>query len=178
MKKIALGAALTAIVGAASLSAQAADGTITITGEITASTCSITPIGASGSNIDVDFGKISEGSMAGANAVSAPRAVNFNIEATAGGTCAAGDIDLDFAATDLDSNGNIKNTLTGAGASNVVAQLMDENGNVMDLRATKRVTLQTGTNNLNWKAQLLAPSTGGASEGEFNGAATLQISVP
>lgn len=170
MKKIVLGAALAAIVGAMSLSAQAADGTITITGEVTDSTCSIAPIGGgTGNNVTVNLGKFGQGALkAGSHTVAKP--LSFKI--VGGGSCTAGNATISFDPRNIDpSNGHLMND--AAGESNVQAQLLDANHNVIDLTKGHTVAIAAGDNNLTWFTRLFAKTD--ATVGEFN--STLEVNI-
>lgn len=170
MKKIVLGATLAAIVGAMSLSAQAADGTITIAGEVTDSTCSISPISGGSSDIVVNVGSHGKGSLKAGQSTAA-KPINFKIVGDA--TCQAGNATISFGSINVDpANGHLVNV--SAGGSNVQAQLLDKAGNVMDLRTPQSLVIATGDNELNWHTRLYANGAD-ATVGDFESSVVLQI---
>jgi major type 1 subunit fimbrin (pilin) len=170
MKTIVLGATLAAIVGAMSLSAQAADGTITITGVVTESTCAISPV-TGGGDVNVDVGGHGVGSLKAPNSYTAEKALTFKI--VGGGTCEIGAASISFGGVNVDATtGNLKNTIA-TGGSNVQAQLLNDEYEPIDLRSKVPVNIQTGDTDLKWHARLFAKEA--ATAGDFQSSVLVHI---
>lgn len=136
MRKINLFAVL--LLAAAPLAANAADGTITFTGKVTAKTCEIN----TGSTKDFTVALPPVGVTALKNAGDVAGRTGFSINLT--NCSAAGKVATYFepGVTVDASTGNLVNNVSG-GAGNVQLQLLTANGTVLPVRASG--TLQAGS---------------------------------
>lgn len=170
MKKLAsvlaIGLALT------SAAAMASDGTITINGNLTSSTCTIN--GTAGGNITVTLPTVSTNSLAAAGATAGRTA--FNIALTG---CTATSAKTFFeAGPNVNAAGRLKN-LDLAGAQNVDVQLVSGEGNVIDPnqsainQASQTIDLSTGSATATYYAEYYA--TGAATAGAVNSSTTYSM---
>lgn len=157
MKKTLLSSALVAVMAAVAFAptAQAADGTITITGKVVADTCTFSVNGGTASPTVVlpvvFYSQLNTaGSFAGATAV--------NIAVTGCDTNLAS-VQEKFGGTNLLPDGNLKNT--GTAGTAVEVQLTNSGGTAIDLNTNANspvVTLASGGATLALKAQYYAPA--------------------
>ena len=137
MRKINLFAVL--LLAAAPLAANAADGTISFTGKVTAKTCEINA--GSSKDFTVPLPPVGTTALKAAGDVAGRTAFSINLT-----NCSAGKVATYFepGATVDSSTGNLVNTLSGStSASNVQLQLLTANGSVVKVSGTG--TLQAGT---------------------------------
>lgn len=160
MKKHILYAVFTvASLSAVASMAQAADGTISITGEITAQTCTINGGGTGAKDFTVALPKVSASTLttAGMTSGSTP----FSI-AVSGCTPASGSIHAFFenGPTTDSTTGNL--TVTGANASLVQIQLQNSDGSAIKAgfadasQNSKAFPIADGAGTLSYKAQYYA----------------------
>lgn len=157
-----------ALLAASSVGAAHADnGTVSLSGSIGASSCGLTP---SALNVAVDLGKsIDAGQLAIAGNTTTP--VTFKIDVTACYSNSGFAVTFDPNGANVDANGRLMNTVSGAGAaSNVVVELVDTAGvkaiNIKSgLILNGSIDQATGTGALLWAARLYA--TGAATAGNF-----------
>ncbi|MEJ8856443.1 fimbrial protein [Variovorax robiniae] len=174
--KFAAIAIATSLLGLASIGAHAADGTITITGTVTDSTCSINGI-ASGAQADkaVVLPTVSAGSLAtnGATAgTSSPTDLNFSLSGCTGPATKA--IASFENGTNVDqTTGNLKNTASTGPATNVQVRLLNSSMQPINLTnnsnntlASNAATITSGNALLKYFAQYFA--TGKATSGAVN----------
>ncbi|WP_095108446.1 fimbrial protein [Pseudomonas sp. Irchel 3E20] len=170
MKKCVQAIALLAASSLAATSAFAADGTITITGEIGGTTCTISGgtggAPGSGANFPVVLNKVQTSSLA-ADGVTAGAKPYF-IYVGGSATCPDGTIVAVMYETTSPAinpaTGNLRNTAATSPAANVEVQIVDEATKTpMDLRTGQNSTTATvnaGLATLPFAAQYIA--TGGA----------------
>ncbi|MBA0224342.1 type 1 fimbrial protein [Stenotrophomonas maltophilia] len=175
---IALSAALT--LGAAA-SAHAADATITFTGKVVASTCSVHV--STGSNT-VALRQINAGAFKGDPSVGS---TPFRMTLKAGSgtaTCAKDKARLivDQTASDINADGMITDTAGGTGTrTNALVKFLDaDNGDAaIDLTKRDDPALQrdkdTGEFKYNWIARYHAPGGAALTEGDFSGRLVFDI---
>ncbi|HEY0505032.1 MAG TPA: type 1 fimbrial protein [Lysobacter sp.] len=160
MKKLLLAAA--AVVALAPLSALAADGTITINGQVNANTCRINATGSP--NVTVTLPTVSTVALPAANATAGNQAFSLALTLCSPGTQATTYFEpganVDFA------NGNLKNT--GA-ATNVQVRLLNSDLSVINLangvgaQGSQQFTTDTnGAATLSYYAQYFATGAAGA----------------
>lgn len=175
-KKIAIAAAVGALFAVASAGAFAYDGTITINGQVTSTTCSIN---AGSPNISVQLPTVSASTLttAGATAGATPFTIALtNCTPVQGaGTAIAYFDDMDH--VDM-STGNLVNTAAG-GASNVQVALSTASGTPIALQSggtqgQTPVSVSSGNATLNYTAQYKA--TGKAGSGPVSTYTTYSIS--
>jgi len=170
MKKYTLAATLLAVSGFCAGSVFAADGTISITGAITGTTCTISGgTGAapgSGANFPVVLPTVQSSALAGNGATAGSKAYAIYVGGNA--TCPDGTkVAVLYEATSPAINpaiGNLKNMASATPASNVEVQIVDAAINKpIDLRASQNSTPATvtgGIATLPFHARYIA--TGGA----------------
>ena len=195
MSKSLKGLLVLALAGAAANSAMAADGKITFTGEIIASSCTLendTSGGTvSGKNISVPLGKVSadalEGSENGANITGAQ---NINLSLKCGEAEGANTLVMTFqpaTGSGVDTSNTKLLKLTGAGTTGVATGvgigLFDSNNTLLDLNnpltqieGALTVTGDggtpetfTGTATLNLRAAYVKSSVAAIGPGQANG---------
>lgn len=132
MNKIAIALSAALSLGAVA-SANAADGRIQFTGDITALTCDIT-VGGSGNTVTMPT--ITPETI---NGGAAARQHSFNIQmgsATKG--CKAGPITVTFENTNVEANGRLKNIAAADDAKNVQLAIIDDaTSDVLDLNSAE-----------------------------------------
>ncbi|MDI3262192.1 MAG: fimbrial protein [Fulvimonas sp.] len=166
LKQSLLSAALIAGLGVAALmpqTASAVDGTITITGTLTASTCKING-GNSPAAISVTLPTVSTTSLNAAAAVAGR--TPFQIALSGCGSLTKASAFFEPGPT-IDANtGNLKNS--SGTATNVQVQLLNSDTSVINLAAaagsqnSQQVSLASGAGNLNYYAQYYATAAAGA----------------
>ncbi|WP_199098410.1 type 1 fimbrial protein [Dyella sp. ASV21] len=166
MKKILLSAATASVLGIAALassSAYAYDGQITVTGSVTAVTCTITLGGGatgSASDIKVDLVAVSQAALK-----SGQRAGDKAFSMTVGGTgqtgCTnGGTASLSMDTTNVNASGRIKNSGTATG---VEIEFADAGGTALDLtKQGPKVVIAGNTAVLNYVARYYATANAGA----------------
>lgn len=159
MKKIV--SALVIGLGLYSAGAMAADGTITINGNIVANTCTIT--GTSGKNVTVTLPTVGTAALAtaGQTAGATPFAISLS-------SCPAG---LNKAQTRFEvgptvdpATGNLLNSTASGSATNVEVQLLNNTFQAINVTTntnSQLVPISSGAATMNYYAQYIA--TGGAS---------------
>ncbi|NLP61773.1 fimbrial protein [Paraburkholderia sacchari] len=180
MKKIAFPLIIAAI-GLTASAAHAAGpasngGILTINGELTANTCDVSGDGQ-GNNFTVTLPTLSASELSGAGTVAG--ATGFNI-ALQNCTPSTGNVHTfwEYGANTL-SNGNLLNNGT---ASNVEVQLVDYNGAMKVIDASKgdnaqnsqSVAISGGKANLQYAAQYVSPA-GGATAGSVTTSVTYSM---
>lgn len=144
--------------------AYASDGTITITGQVTDSSCNIAVNGATGDATIVlptvsTTVLASDGDTAGST--------SMNMALTGCPTAAGGLVRAYFESANVDvGTGNLKNTATGTPATNVQVQVTNATGAVIDLATNDNntsVDMSTGDANLQYFVQYYA--TGASTAG-------------
>ncbi len=186
MKKQTLAFALLAICGLGASSAFAADGTISISGSITGSTCTISGgTGAapgSGANFPVALDRVQASALSSAGATAGDKRYFIHV---GGATCPEGTkVAVLYEATSPAINpatGNLKNTATATPASKVEVQIVDGAINSpMDLRLGQASTMATvtgGTASMPFYARYIA--TGGAAgQGLVNTSVQYTVTFP
>jgi len=181
MNKTLLSAALMAGVGIAAFAPQAAnasDGTITFTGSISASTCTVSANG--GSAVALPNVSTSALSTVGETAAATP----FSIALTGCTGLNTGSVGVYFepGASTL-ADGNLKNT--SVGGSNVEIQLLNGTQGVMTLNSTSgsqngttaAVTTTSTSATLNYYAQYVA-ATAAATTGSVASSVTFSVIYP
>jgi len=162
MKKILVSAALAAILGTAAFSASAVDGTITINGNINASTCKINGVNSPAA-IAVTLPTVSTTSLNAAAAVAGR--TPFAIALTGCGSLTKATTFFEPGPTVM-ADGNLKNN-TGT-ATNVEVQLLNSNFSTIALNAASgsqnvtQATLASGAGNITYYAQYFATAAAGA----------------
>lgn len=169
MKKFMLTAmAGMAIVGASG--AFAADGTITITGQVVDASCDVSVNGNVG-DATVVLPSVSKIALANAGDVSGSTPVSLSLS----GCPAAGSVRAYFEAQNVDqATGNLKNNASGTPATNVQVQVTDSSGAEIDLRDNTNNNFVdftddgdgNGTANLDYAVQYVA--TGAATAGAID----------
>lgn len=129
MNKIAIALSAALSLGAVA-SANAADATLTFSGEISAASCSVGIAGvASG---PLNLAKVSKATVESGSPSS--RETPFTLEVgTTASTCPAGTMDVKFVDASGSVPGKIGNTATGSDAADNVAVELLHNGNVLDI---------------------------------------------
>ncbi|QYD71918.1 fimbrial protein [Paraburkholderia edwinii] len=164
-----ISAAILASAALTSPFAFAADGTITITGTVTAQTCTIRGFLSGSSNFTVPLIKVSASSLPGAGKPAG--ATQFNISLSAC-TPASGNVHTYFepGPTVDTATGNLFNTAANGAATNVEIQLLNSDSTPIKLgvadaaQNSKSVAISAaGTATLNYIAQYIA--TGAATPG-------------
>jgi major type 1 subunit fimbrin (pilin) len=117
-----------------SAAAQAADGTISFTGSLTDTTCTVTAVGGTGGDLNVTLPTISATKLAAPGSTAGDTV--FKLQVTGGATCADGTIVRAHfnpgATTDL-----INNVLNSTGtATHVAFELVNGDGTVMTIGGT------------------------------------------
>jgi major type 1 subunit fimbrin (pilin) len=158
MKKLSRTLAMLGVLGAGAIpvSSFAVDGTVTFTGQVTTSTCSID--GATGQdNKAITLPQVSSKTLQNAGDVAGATPVTIVLSGCGGQTGARVHWEPD---TNVDPNGMLKNIATLTPATNVVVQLLNSslqpinvltNGNNMTF-----TTLTAGNATLNYYAQYYA----------------------
>lgn len=150
----------------------AADGTITITGQIMDASCVINVNGGTG-DTSVVLPSVSKDALASDGATAGAS----NISMSLSGCPAAGNVRAWFSPQNVDANtGNLLNTASGTPADNVQVSILNNTGDPIDLRTNSNNPLMafvddgsgvTGTATLNYSAQYIAvggPATSGQVE--------------
>lgn len=146
--------------------AHAADGTITITGQVVDSSCAIAVNGGTG-DATVVLPSVSKTTLANPDDVAGSTAVNMTLS----GCPATGSVRAYFEALNVDqSTGHLINTASATPAENVQVQVTNASGSAIDLRTNDNSTNSfvaftddgagVGTANLQYGVQYIA--TGGA----------------
>lgn len=170
MKKISIALLAVLAVGASS-SAYAQSGTITFTGEVTASTCEVTFPGNGGTTLNptIALATVSTGSLAAAGATAGHKPFQIQIGST-GTPCEIGTgvaLELNPNHTDAITNGRLDNTAAG-GAENVQIQLRDATGAPIFLSSTPwispRVPFAAGVATLGFEGEYYASEAAGAGD--------------
>ena len=136
-QRIIAAAALVAVVGGFSFDAQAADGTITVTGTLREGGCTIAPVARA--NTTVNLAEISANQLATAGSVAATRV--FAFELTGGTGCVEGDkvvMSFDGSPNADRTTGDLRNTATADAATNVQIRLLDGAGRQIHMGTNPR----------------------------------------
>ncbi|MGY1951540.1 fimbrial protein [Pseudomonas pergaminensis] len=186
MKKQTLAFALLAICGLGATSAYAADGTISISGSIIGTTCTISGgTGAapgSGANFPVVLDRVQATALSSAGATAGDKRYFIHV---GGATCPAGTkVAVLYEASSPAVNpatGNLRNTAVATPAANVEVQIVDGAVNApMDLRlgrASTTATVTGGTASMPFYARYIA--TGGAArQGLVNTSVQYTVTFP
>lgn len=172
MKKHALVIALLSVFGGAATQALAADGSITITGKVTGTTCTISGgtggMPGSGANFPVMLDNVQVSALS-ADGVSAA-AKRFYVHVGGSGTCPDGTkVAVVYENTSPAINpatGNLRNTAVATAARNVEVQIFDDQTtSAIDLRsgtASAAKTVTGGVASLPFSARYIA--SGGAAQ--------------
>lgn len=173
MKKTLL---VTAFVGFGLLSAGAfaSDGSITINGKITGTTCDI-DIGGAGADGTVTLPTVSTSALSAAEETAGKTLVKVNLTNCTG----TGDVRAFFNTTNVNSGtGNLLNTAaTATPATNVEVQLLNKAQTVIDLRTNDTNTYETIADNaatLEYYAQYIA-KTAAAGAGDVTTKAVFSL---
>ncbi|MEO2216186.1 fimbrial protein [Chromobacterium vaccinii] len=164
MKKIVTAALIG--LGVYSSGAMAADGKITVTGNIVAQTCTIA--GTSGTNVTVNLPTVGASSLAstGQTAGATPFAINLS---NCPSSLKSAQTRFEVGPTVNPTSGNLLNS-TGAGsASNVEVQLLNNTFNAINLSTnanSQQVAISGGAATMGYYAQYIA--TGAAGAGSVN----------
>lgn len=145
--------------------AYASDGTITITGQVTDSSCNIAVNGATG-DATIVLPTVSTTVLANDGDTAGATAVSMSLTG-----CPSGQgVRAYFESTNVDqATGYLKNTATGTPAENVQVQVTDTSGNDIDLRSNATTnnnyvaTETDGSANLEYGVQYIA--TGASTAG-------------
>lgn len=129
MKISVLSAAAALVLGAASLTASAADGTITFQGDIMPTTCVIN--GGGGADVNVDMPTIPATLLAAAGQTGGDKPFNITVGSTAT-PCAASHVQLRFepGATVDPATGRLNNA---GDATNLQVEVLNDTGGVINL---------------------------------------------
>lgn len=175
---------LTGFVALTTLSASsvfaAQQNSIRFKGEVSAQTCnvSINDSTVAAPIVRLQTAKLSDLSTAGNT--STPTSFSMKLTGCTAPLTAAQDIKMQFASSNVDASGNLKNTATINPASNVAIQLLDPNNNVIDLTSGEAsadaFSLKAGetSGEAQYTAQYIA--TGGAATAG-NVEATVQYAI-
>jgi major type 1 subunit fimbrin (pilin) len=179
MKKTLFSAALAATLGFVALQAQASDGTITFTGQITDAICTVT--GGAGTDgaakdITVKLDTVSVNALAANGQTAGDHPFSLIVAGGTGGNCADGTkVTLHFDGATTPSGfasamvnpatGRLKNKTPGTGgmANNVEVGVLNTNGSQINLwtsSGSPQATVSGGKAQLDYVAQYVA--TGGA----------------
>ena len=167
MKKISIALSAVLAVGA-SASAYAQSGTITFTGEVTASTCEVTFPGNGGTTLNptIALATVSTESLAAAGTTAGHKPFQIQIGST-GAPCAIGTgvaVELNPNHSDAITNGRLDNTLA-SGAANVQIQLRDAADAPIFLSSTPwtspRVAFDAGVATLDFAGEYYASAVAG-----------------
>lgn len=151
----------TALVGMGVLSAgtaYAADGTITINGEVTATSCDVSINGAAGSDASLTLDTVSSVLLTTNGDVAGAKDLGFKLTNCATG----GSVRAFFEQDNVDSTtGNLNNTDVAAsgGAQNVQVQILNNAGTAINLNtqnANNFVNIINKTADVNYMAQYIA----------------------
>jgi len=162
MKKILVSAALAAILGTAAFSASAVDGTITISGNINASTCKINGANSPAA-IAVTLPTVSTTSLTAAGQTAGRTA--FNLALSGCGALTKAQTYFEPGPTIM-ADGNLKNS--SGTATGVEVQLLNGDFSSINLagaagsQASQQATLASGAGTLNYYAQYFATAAAGA----------------
>jgi major type 1 subunit fimbrin (pilin) len=180
MKHIKLASALVLVLGTAAVgfanAASSNGGTITFTGQVTDTTCTVT--GGAGTNggtgnFTVALASVSATALNAAGVTAGAKPFSVVIGGPGQGTCQDGKVatlTFDIASPQVDAKtGNLANALSGQ-ATNTEIQLLDSTGNAINLASpTYSVSSPAISNNtaqINLQAQYYA--TGAATPGEVS----------
>ena len=164
MKKIILAASALAL---GSVAAHAADGTITITGQVTDQTCTIN---GGTEDIAVTLPTVGTSTLAAAGQTAGRTPFTISLTNCAAAAGAAGEVATYFEpGANTNADGYLNNT---GNATNVQVQLLGDNNEVIKVLAgavqnnSQVVTVDGGSANLNYYAQYYAtsPATAGTVE--------------
>ncbi|MEN6648288.1 fimbrial protein [Stenotrophomonas hibiscicola] len=175
MNKLAIALSAALSMGAAA-SAHAADATITFTGKVVASTCSV-DIGGGGSTATVPLRQINAGAFKTDDTVgSTPFTITLTAAGSGTATCSKDNARLyiDTATSNLTADGMIENMETGSPTSAVVKLLDADNGDrVIDLSDSNDVSLVRTKASSKFEYNLIAryhnPTAADLTEGDFSG---------
>ncbi len=184
MKKHTLAAAVLALCGFAASSAYAADGTITITGSVSGTTCTISGgTGASpgsGANFPVVLDRVQTSALKAAGDRAGSK--RYFVYVGGSGGCPNGTkVAVRYEPTSPGINpatGNLRNTATATPASRVEVQILDGASNTpMDLRVGNNSTVATVTNGLATLPFYARYIANGGAAGAGNVTSSVQYSV-
>jgi major type 1 subunit fimbrin (pilin) len=136
-QRILAAAALVAIVGGFSFEAHAADGTITITGNLREGGCVVTPVARAVTTVNLP--EISVAQLAGSGNVAATKA--FAFELTGGTGCVEGDkvvMSFDGSPNADRTTGDLRNIAAADPATNVQIRLLDGKGTQIHMGTNPR----------------------------------------
>ncbi|VVP52034.1 fimbrial protein [Pseudomonas fluorescens] len=177
MKKTVISSLVLGVLIASAQLAMAADGTITINGQVTANTCTIDGNGSSQKDFTVTLPAVSASALgsAGQTAGRTPFSINLS-----GCTPTSGNVHTYFEAGPTTDSSTGRLVLVGGGASNVQIGLM--NNDLTDIKAgfadalqnSKPVSVVSGSATLSYYAQYFA--TGAATPGAANSSVMYTIS--
>jgi len=189
VKKQALIIALLAASGFASTSAFAADGTINITGEIQGLTCSVSggpgTAPGTGGDFGVELPTVQTSALTSDGATAGSKPFSIQLGTLGGAACADGtNAAIVYEATSPMINpatGNLRNTVSGAHATNVEVQIMDMTNNApMNLAsgtASSQVVVAGNTAVLPFAARYIAAG-GAATAGEVETSVQYSVTFP
>lgn len=179
MNKTLLSAALVAAVATIGFvpTANAADGTITFSGKVLSSTCTVS--NASSSVVAVTLPDVPKSSFTAQGSVAG--LTPFNLDLTGCPTTPSGvQVGATFTGASIDSSaaGTIKNT-TGATFSNVNVQMTDSTGTAINLSSNSNPVSAaisgTGTSTLSYKAQYYQPTATAVTAGLVTASVTYTL---
>ncbi|WP_296280011.1 fimbrial protein [uncultured Acinetobacter sp.] len=175
MKKLQLGLAVISLGLASSTVFAAADGTVTITGQVLDQTCTVT----NGNNYVVPLPTVLASTLSTANATAGDTKFTINLT-----TCPKGDVGIYYDNTNANTNaaGRLKNTI--AGGSNVEVQLLNSTKTPIDLTKTSsgqnivtaNVASANGSANIDFFARYFAAAA--ATAGKVSTSVTYYIVYP
>lgn len=180
MNKLAIALSAALSLGAAA-SAHAADATITFTGKVVASTCSV-DIGGGGNTAAVALRQINAGAFKTDDTVgSTPFTITLQAD-TGTATCSKDNARLyiDTATSDLTADGMIDNTV-GTDPTSAVVKLLDaDDGNrVIDLSNSSDASLVRAKASSKFEYNLIAryhnPTAADLTEGNFSGRLSFDV---
>lgn len=158
MKKIV--SVLAIGLGLYSAGAMAADGTITITGDIVANTCTVT--GSAGKNVTVTLPTVGASSLATVGQTAGATPFSISLSSCPAGLTSA-KTNFEVGSTVNPVTGNLKNSTAPGSATNVEVQLLSNSFqgiNVATNANSQTVPISGGTATMSYYAQYIA--TGGA----------------
>ncbi|WP_171957039.1 fimbrial protein [Stenotrophomonas maltophilia] len=172
MNKLAIALSAALSLGAAA-SAHAADATITFSGKVVASTCSV-DVGGGGSTSTVTLRQINPGAHKADNTVgSTPFTITLTAASSGDATCSKDNARLviDQTNSNLSANGTITNSGSGTNAEvKLVDAATETDINLKDLDDPYLVSKKAGTDfKYNWIARYHNPTSAALTEGDFSG---------
>lgn len=133
MKKVLLSATIASIVMVtAASSALASDGTITINGKVTDTTCNISVNGGNASNT-VTLPTVSTSALASTGATAAPTPFNIVLSGCTGSTQTSASTFFETGVNVDTNSGRLNNAATGDAATNVQIELLNKDSGVINI---------------------------------------------